>query len=339
MIVITDILREPFDEGAKIATLNLLNELKQKYDSIVISINCNETPDFVNHSFISNKLLFDIKLYKKIREYNGKVLYIPEASITTVSFIRARLIQVFTKKRVIMVSMQQRPYGYFSKLMIKHILCVCVITQSENSALYLNGIGIKSRILPLGVDDTKFNPMEVKAKVILRDRYSIPSDSIVILHVGHIRTGRNLNWLLEIKSRLTEIEVIVAGSTSTPQDKNLHKLLKQNGIKVIRDYLENINELYNVADYYLFPVLRSDAAIETPLSVLEAMACNIPIITTAFGSLPDLFKQDECFHFVNSIEEVVEILESPRVVECRNRDKIKAFTWKEVTKQLLEIIG
>ena len=102
--------------------------------------------------------------------------------------------------------------------------------------------------------------------------------------------------------------------------------------------MNNIEELYNIADYYLFPVIRNDAAIETPLSVLEAMACNIPIITTAFGSLPDQFSEDDNFYFVNSIDEAIGILKNSRIRECKNRDKVKQFTWDEVVRKLVEMV-
>jgi len=339
MIVITDLLTEPYDEGAKCATLNLIDNLKQHYGSIIFSINGDDVIDYVDFSYSLNKLLFNLSFYKKVRSCNDKVLYIPEGSITPASFLRAGLIKVLTKNRVTMLSMQPRKYNPVEKLLIKITPKVRVITQSSSNAVYLKKMGISTSVLPLGVDDKKFNIVDGRSKILLRKKYSIPFDANVFLHVGHIRESRNLEWLINIKQCLPETKMIIVGSTSTSQDEELHKLLVQNGITVIIDYIQNIEEIYNIADYYIFPVLKNDAAIETPLSVFEAMACNIPIITTRFGSLPDLFSQDEYFHFVNSSEEVVRILQSPGIGECRNRDKISAFAWSEVAKQLAEIIG
>ncbi|MBU4444422.1 glycosyltransferase family 4 protein [bacterium] len=339
MIVITDLLTEPYDEGAKCATLNLIDNLKQHYGSIIFSINGDDVIDYVDFSYSLNKLLFNLSFYKKVKSYNDKVLYIPEASITTGSFIRAGLIKTFTKSRVTMLSMQPRKYNPVEKLLIKITPKIRVITQSSSGANYLNRMGISTLILPLGVDDNKFNVVDGKSRILLRKMHSIPFDANVILHVGHIRESRNLEWLIKIKQCLPEIKVIIVGSTSTVKDERLYKSLVQNGIITITDYVQNIEEIYKIADYYIFPVINKDAAIETPLSVFEAMACNIPIITTRFGCLPDIFRQDQWFHYVKTSDEVVKILQTHRIGECNNRNKIKLYTWSSIAKQISEIIG
>ena len=42
----------------------------------------------------------------------------------------------------------------------------------------------------------------------------------------------------------------------------------------------------------MFSTVDPKACIETPLSVLEALSCNIPVITTKFGSLPFYLKKE-----------------------------------------------
>ncbi len=67
--------------------------------------------------------------------------------------------------------------------------------------------------------------------------------------------------------------------------------LRRAGVLLITHYLPEIVELYQAADAYVFPVPPNPAdpsAIDLPLSVLEAAACNLPILATRFGALPDL---------------------------------------------------
>ena len=68
------------------------------------------------------------------------------------------------------------------------------------------------------------------------------------------------------------------------------------------------------------------------------MACNIPVITTRFGSLPDTFKADEDFYFIESSSEIAPIIETREKVPCYNRDKIAPFTWQHIAQKLVEII-
>ncbi len=215
----------------------------------------------------------------------------------------------------------------------------CVITQSKVTAIDLNNAGIRSKALPLGVDDIKFSEQDRKRKELLRKQYGLDAKKTILIHVGHIRRSRNLEYLSQIKKRLPAIEIVLIGSTyNNQQDKEVYETLKNEGIVIFKDYVPDIENLYNLADYYIFPVIKKDAAIETPLSVLEAMACNLRVITTPFGSLPEIFNEDECFHYIDTVEETIKILHADRNISCNNREKVKLFTWDQVTSRLLELI-
>jgi glycosyltransferase involved in cell wall biosynthesis len=339
MVVITDILKNPLNEGAKVAVFHLLNQLKRQCECFIICVT-GDAFAFTDAHFCLNKMLFSPIFYKSIKSRaDGKILYIPEASVTPASFLRAKLLQIFTGKKIIIFSLQPRKYSAFTRQIIKRIPPYHVITQSLGTSDRLKKIGIQTDVLPLGVDDGKYKEFDRSVKKRLRAKYSVDQDKTVLLHVGHIRRSRNLEWLLQVKSQVPDAEIIIAGSTYAPDDKDLHDELVKKGILIIREYLPKIEELYNIADYYVFPVIRNDGAIETPLSVLEAMACNLPVITTRFGSLPDVFGEDEHFYFVGSAQEIVEILSAgPIKIPCENRSKIKPFTWEEIAKQLISIV-
>lgn len=339
MIIITDILTGPIDEGAKVATFNLLTALKSTTNCYVLSLQPKHTFDLVDQYTGSNKLLLSFHLLKSVRNNtNAPVIYIPEASSTLFSIIRAKILQFFTKKEIYLLALQPRKYRQLNKFFVQSISPKCIISQSSKTSSYLSGLGIKNEILPLGVDTHKYCQFEQKKQIMLRNEHNIDQQKKVILHVGHIQPSRNLAWLLQVKKDTPANEIIIVGSTYNKNDENLYKELQEAGIRIIREYTPNMEELYNIADYYIFPVLRNDGAIETPLSVIEAMACNLPIITTKFGSLPDTFKEDEDFYYVDSTQQILTILEKQRSTPCKNRDKITPFTWEEIARKLIETI-
>ena len=67
----------------------------------------------------------------------------------------------------------------------------------------------------------------------------------------------------------------------------------------------NIEEVYALSDCYVFPTppMNKINSIEIPLSVLEAMACNLSVITTKFGALPKVFEEGDGLIFVDDGED------------------------------------
>ena len=178
-------------------------------------------------------------------------------------------------------------------------------------------------------------------KFELRCKYDIRADKIVLLHVGHVCKSRNLEWLIEVKNRRPNIEVVIVGSTYNESDLELHGELENQGIIIINQYIESMAEIYNLANYYVFPVLDDHGAIATPLSVLEAMSCNVPIITTRFGSLVDMFKADKDFYFIDNSAAILRVLneKNDNLSACTNRAKIGLYTWGSIAKKIEKIVG
>lgn len=83
-----------------------------------------------------------------------------------------------------------------------------------------------------------------------------------------------------------------------------------------------------MADCYLFPVRDDIASIDLPLSVLEAMSCNLPFITTRFGGLDEVFEEGEGLFFLDnetSLEENLRIIRDGLVhIETRKKVVAKA---------------
>jgi len=294
---------------------------------------------FATKNFHLNKLLFSKAFYEYIKMFpSERILYIPSQSITSATFVRAKLLECMTSKQVSILSLQPVKYSCFEKVIWPVIRPVHILAQSSHSAKRLTSIGVRTSILPLGVDDKKFYPSENRKKAELRKKYSLDTGAEILLHVGHIKRSRNIEWLIEVKRRLPDVTILVVGSTTTVQDEEFRILMEKGGLIVMREYISNIEEMYQLSDWYVFPVLKNNSAIETPLSVLEAMSTNLPVLTTSFGSLPDTFHQDEHFRFINSPEDIVIALKEGFSGNCNNREKIRPFTWETIADRLHEMI-
>jgi glycosyltransferase involved in cell wall biosynthesis len=157
-----------------------------------------------------------------------------------------------------------------------------------------------------------------------------------VLHVGHCNRERNV-LVLSLLAR-SGFKVILIASTSTIIDIELLSELRESGVMVLTQFIENIQHFYQMADCYVFPVIHATSAIDSPLSVLEAMACNLPVVTTRFGILPDLFQPGYGLYYTDLEQEILSMVNKAVVdQDCRTYEKVVPYTWDRVASYILKI--
>jgi glycosyltransferase involved in cell wall biosynthesis len=181
----------------------------------------------------------------------------------------------------------------------------------------------------------KFTPASPEEREKLRDKYAIRRDSFVVLHVGHLNRRRNLGQLGHLQ-RECNIQVIVVVSSSSPRDATLEKELVDSGCIVMKEYLPRVEDMYRLSDCYVFPTRDPLGSIEFPLSILEALACDLPVISTPFGSLPDAFTAGNGVYFYDSPDDLTrriqEIMHGNR--NYHTRELALGYSWSEVARNL-----
>ncbi len=213
-----------------------------------------------------------------------------------------------------------------------------VLVQSYESESTFGKMGCNTRFVPNGVDVERFLPGSPLTKMQLREKYAIRRDVFVILHVGPIIKRRNIEFLKNVQD--ANHQVIIVGRM--PADKQLHQVLVGAGCMVLTDCVEHIEEMYALSDCYIFPTPAANkgASIEIPLSVLEAMSCNLPVITTRFGALPRALEEGGGLVFVDSEDDLFqELTRAQQGLEVRTRDRVLPYGWDNVIGSLEEIYG
>jgi glycosyltransferase involved in cell wall biosynthesis len=210
-----------------------------------------------------------------------------------------------------------------------------VLVQSKETEDFFKSLGFPTKFFFNSVDTDKFKPINDSQKQKLRIKYQIPLDKFVLLHVASLTRQRNLEMLMEIQDEKNQ--VLIIGRENEKVNLNVLQKLKDKGCKVWIKHFQNIEEVYNLSDCYVFPSKEKIACIETPLSVLEAMACNLPVITTNFGSLPNLFQEEEGLFFIEEPKDIYKILESINEVKVNNREKIQPFALNNFLEDLLNL--
>lgn len=212
-----------------------------------------------------------------------------------------------------------------------------VLVQSYESETMFGNMGCATCYLPNGVDIGRFLPAPAWRKMELRAKYGINRDRFVVLHVGPIIRQRNVQLLTQLQQ--AGQQTVLVGRTA-PLDRDLCRLLRDEGCIVLTERLEHIEEIYALSDCYVFPTPPANrgASIEMPLSVMEAMSCDLPVITTRFGALPRAFDEGQGLTFVDNEEDLVRAAQKAKSRSgVRTRDKVAPCSWENILQQLDDV--
>lgn len=167
---------------------------------------------------------------------------------------------------------------------------------------------------------------------MLRRRYGLPEEKKILLHVGHVRQSRNLDLLLRLPLP-PEAHLVIVGSSSRALEPELFRALVERGVIVLSDYFPHIEEIYQAADVYLFPVMQRDAAIDLPLSVLEAMACNLAVVTTSFRALATAVRAAPGLFLATNEDAFLEaVAKALHVEDPQTRAAVVGLSWSDCAK-------
>jgi glycosyltransferase involved in cell wall biosynthesis len=225
----------------------------------------------------------------------------------------------------------------------RHPLLKCfrpdlTLVQAKESERSFKSLGFNTRFFPNGVRTNKFKPIAQRDRQRLREKFGLPAHSFVVLHLASMQRERNLD-VFKIIQKEEDFQVLIIGRENERADTRLQRELQDAGCLVWTKHFSDIEAVYNLSDCYVFPTLQSKACIETPLSVLEAMACNLPIVTTRFGALPRLFVEDNGLFFVDDVDAVPRILQDikHRRPPIDTRRLVLLYSWDTLADELIDM--
>lgn len=176
---------------------------------------------------------------------------------------------------------------------LKHII---VLSKRLSNHLGLMKIGKdKIDVIPSGVDTSLFRPAENRVVEQLKQSLGFEGNERLILYFGPLSTFRGIDTLIAamptIQNRLPNVRLVVLGRTQ--EVKNESWFMRTRATPVIGLLKQEILIQYmSIADVVVLP-FKFWPQVECPLTVLESMAMEKPLITTWVGAIPEVVRDGE----------------------------------------------
>jgi glycosyltransferase involved in cell wall biosynthesis len=318
------------DEGFRIFTREVAKRLRAQVPTFVYTAGGDPAPGMVR---VGNPRPFlSPRLQREVRRLRPRgIIYIHR--LTTAALLRSRYLKTLGRGcRVTLVDLQPSALQRHIPAWLWPDL---LLVGSEADARYLRARGAPASHTPMATDQDRFRPPLSGEKDEIRRRWALPPDVDLVLHVGHMMESRNLRALIPLARRPGTAVVVAVSSHRDDGSDRLQIDLQAAGILIIEGYRPNIEELYRAADCYVFPVQSGEGAIAMPLSVLEALATDLPVVAAPYGALPEYFDGSGALCFWTAADDLTALVDTQLREQAKGRHLVEPWSWSAVVEALL----
>lgn len=230
---------------------------------------------------------------------------------------------------------------------------ILTLTQSSrNDVLIALGLDEqKVRVINCGVDANAFKKVSQDEVAVVKNKYGIAS-SKYLLYVGNFEPRKNINALLGAYAKLPKrtrdeyaLLLVGGGGWLNEGTVQLIKEMQAQGCNIIRPkkYIEDADlpAMYSGASLLVHPALYEGFG----LSLLQAMACELPVIAGSNSSIPEVVGDAgilvDITNEYDMSDKILQVL-GDRRLQARMRKKgllqSRKFTWDRAAEEVVECI-
>lgn len=213
----------------------------------------------------------------------------------------------------------------------------------------LNYSAEKIWLIYCGVDEKFLDyEIDVNQSRLISQKYRLPNR--YILSLSTLEPRKNLSLLVRayrelVLEKKTDIPLVLAGRKGWKIDKLLDGIEEEVQNKILFTGFiddEDLPAVYGNATVFVFPSMYEGFGIPP----LEAMSCNVPVLSSDSSSLPEVLGSAAVYFKNNSREELKYKLINMLEMSAEERDKrvslgfenIKKFDWALQAKRLVSFI-
>lgn len=121
-----------------------------------------------------------------------------------------------------------------------------------------------------------------------------PNNEKILIHISNFRPVKRVETVLNVFQKLLKgspVKLLLVGDG--PERSKAEKICREEGFCQHVHFLgkqDSVAELLSVSDAFILPSLSESFG----LAALEAMSCEVPVVTSKVGGLPELVQDPEC---------------------------------------------
>lgn len=246
--------------------------------------------------------------------------------------------------RLAFVSTQAWRYAVRGLRHADHIVAVSGYTAKDINRL----LGIADHQITVVPDavETGFQPITAEQRMETRQRYQIPPEAYCLLNVGSNHPRKNISTLLQVLRSLHAADapayLLKVGADFTAEQKAFIQQQQLSPWIIYAgkpDKLELI-KLYGTADVLVAPSLYEGFG----MTLLEAMACGTPVVTSNTSSLPEAAGDAALFAAPTDVEAIANAIKSIRTdttvketLISRGLERVQNFTWQNTAERVARV--
>jgi UDP-glucose:(heptosyl)LPS alpha-1,3-glucosyltransferase len=217
---------------------------------------------------------------------------------------------------------------------VKRIIAISQMIK-RNIAENYGPVVEKVTVVFNSVDLDRFHPRNRDLhRAEKRSVLDIPSDAVVLLFVGNNYRLKGLEPLLAAVGQLRRkyptqpIRLLVAGRGQVARYRRKARRLGVANLVLFLGSVKNIEQYYSASDIYVHPTFYDSCS----LTVLEALASGLPVVTTRFNGAADAIVSEEGGRVIEDPANVNDLAESiAHYFDEGSRTKARTITrqWME----------
>lgn len=288
--------------------------------------------------------------YKELKKLKPDLLHIPHYNVPI--FYKGNMIVTIhdTTHLVLDEFLPSKFAKIYANIMMRIAIkkAKVILTVSENSKKDLIRLfkvdENKIKVTYLGV---KENIKEKTKKEVdyLYERFNIPRNKKLLMYVGNLKPHKNLERLLQSFSQLKnkdDCTLLLVGKAfenyNVLEDKEEELKIKQNVIHTGIVSEEELVDLYNLVDLFVFPSLYEGFG----LPVIEALRCGTKVVSSNASSLSEVGGDVVSYFNPKDINQMTKVIEEELEKNDTEEDRqiriawSKNFDWKRTSEEVKE---